>query len=303
MSENRLKKWDLSQLPDLQNKVVIITGGNAGLGYQSSFELAKRGATVVIACRDKEKGQKAINDITVQLPSAKLDTIALNLIDLYSIKRFSEIFKTKYSRLDVLLNNAGVVNLLNREVTSNNQEMHMATNHFGHFALTGRLFPLLTDTKNSRVVTVSSLAWKSGTIDFKDLNWVKRPYHRIKAYGDSKLANLLFMLQLQKKFEITGATSISVAAHPGLSSTERQQSSYIGITKKLVKLIATPATKGCLPMLRAATDLSVKPLEFYGPKHLIRGHPTPTDFSRGRLDNRLAESLWKISEKITDVRY
>ncbi len=303
MSGSHVKKWDLDQIPDLQDKVILITGGNAGLGYQASFELAKRGAKVVIACRDKEKGQKAINSITVQLPSAKLDTIPLNLIDLDSIKRFSEIFIRKYSRLDVLLNNAGVVNLVNREVTSNNHEMHMATNHFGHFALTGKLFPLLTGTKNSRVVTVSSWAWKSGTIDFEDLNWVKRPYHRIKAYSDSKLANLLFMLQLQKKFEVAGASSISVAAHPGLSSTERQQSSYTGITKKLVKLLATPATKGCLPMLRAATDLSVKPLEFYGPKRLIWGQPTPTDFNRGRLDDQLAEKLWEVSEEITDVRY
>lgn len=303
MPKNRLKKWDLDQIPSLREKVIIITGGNAGLGYQLTFELAWRGATVVIACRDEEKGQKAINNITAHLPSAKLDTIVLNLIDLNSVKRFSEIFIKKYSRLDVLLNNAGVVNLVNREVTSNNLEMHMATNHFGHFALTGNLFPLLTSTKDSRVVTVSSLAWKSGTINFEDLNWVKRPYHRIKAYGDSKLANLLFMLQLQKKLEAAESNSISVAAHPGLSSTERQQSSYTGITKKLVRLITTPATQGCLPMLRAATDLSVKPLEFYGPKRLIWGHPIPTDFNRGSLDNQLSEKLWEISEEITDIKY
>lgn len=303
MSGNRLKKWDLDQIPDLQDKVIIITGGNAGLGYQSSLELSRRGAIVVIACRDEEKGQKAIDNITAQLPSAKLDTIVLNLIDLDSIEQFSEVFKKKYSRLDVLLNNAGVVNLANRAVTSNHLEMHMATNHFGHFALTGRLFPLLIGTKDSRVVTVSSLAWKSGTIDFEDLNWVKRPYHRIKAYGDSKLANLLFMLQLQKKFETAKSSSISVAAHPGLSSTERQQSSYTGITKSLVRLITTPATQGCLPMLRAATDFSIKPFEFYGPKYLIWGNPIPTDFGYGRLDDQLSKKLWEVSENITGVRY
>lgn len=303
MSGNRIKKWDLDQIPDLKDKVIIVTGGNAGLGYQSSLELARRRATVVIACRDEKKGQKTIRRIAAQLPSAKLDTIALNLVDLDSIKRFSNVFIKRYHRLDILLNNAGVVNLVNREVTSNHLEMHMATNHFGHFALTGRLFPLLTGTKNSRVVIVSSLAWKSGTIDFKDLNWVTRPYHRLKAYGDSKLANLLFMLQLQKKFEASGSGSISVAAHPGLSSTKRQQSSYTGIAKRLVRLIATPATQGCLPMLRAATDLSVKPLEFYGPNRLIWGHPVPTDFGRGNLDEQLSEKLWEISQEITDVIY
>jgi NAD(P)-dependent dehydrogenase (short-subunit alcohol dehydrogenase family) len=229
MSGSHVKTWNVDHIPELHDKVIIITGGNAGLGYQSSVEFAKRGATVVIACRDEHKGQHAMSRISAQYPSATVDTIALNLIDFESVKRFSERFLQQYHRLDVLLNNAGVVNLVEREVTSHHHEMHMATNHFGHFALTGRLFPVLTGTPHSRVVTVSSWAWKAGTIDFGDLNWARRPYHRFKAYGDSKLANLLFMLHLQKKFESAEASSLSAAAHPGLSSTARQQSSYIQV--------------------------------------------------------------------------
>ena len=294
-------KWTTSNIPNLKSKIAIVTGGNIGLGYKSSLELARKGAIVVIACRSEEKGRRAIESIKMEIPNTTCDVIPLDLLNKDSIKQFSATFNNRYKQLDILLLNAGVVNLENLQRSTDGNEMHMATNHLGNFALTGRLFKVLKDTDDSRVVIVSSLAYKSGVIDFDDFTWERRTYDRFKAYGDSKLANLLFMTELQKTFKRVGSSAISVAAHPGLTGTERQQS--IGIGGVIARWIASPVSKGCLSQLLAATEPSVKACEFYGPKYGLIGPPRLQKVKSQLLNEDLSKKLWSLSEDLTGIRY
>lgn len=297
-----MRKWDVKQIPDLSGKITIVTGGNTGLGFQSSLELARNNATIIVACRSIKKGQIAVEKIQKEIGGhGTLDIISIDLTDLSSIRTFVEEFKSKYDRLDILMNNAGVVNLAEKSVTHEGYEMHMATNHYGHFALTGLLFEVLTRTPGSRVVTMSSGAYKQGNIDFEDLNWDMRKYNRIKSYGDSKLANLLFMKKLQEYFDKAGASAISVAAHPGLSASERQQT--IGIGGKLSKWIASPLSRGSRPQLLAATAPFVKAGDFYGPKYGIDGPPKLIKLNAEVFDHNVSDRLWQISEHLTGVKY
>ncbi|WP_196892954.1 oxidoreductase [Aureivirga marina] len=297
------KNWDTTKMPNQKGKNVIITGGNTGLGFQMSLEFAKKGANVIIACRNEEKGWKAVERIKneIQNSDTTLHVIPLDLTDFNSIEKFANEFILKYTHLDVLINNAGVVNLKEKGTTASGLEMHMTTNHFGHFALTGRLFPLIKKTKNARVVTMSSGGYRWGIIDFDDLNWEKRPYDRVKSYGDSKLANMIFMRSLQLKFEKENIDAISIAAHPGLSATERQQT--IGIGGKLTKILAQPVYKGALPALKAATDPEVKGMEFYGPRFGMFGYPKLVKIKPMVFDDVVAKKLWKVSEKTTNVKF
>ncbi len=294
--------WITENIPDLTNKTAVVTGGNIGLGFRTSFELARKNAHVIIACRSKDKGEGAIQRIKKELPSAILHTIPLDLVNPNSIKAFSQKLQCQVSRLDILVNNAGVVMLDNYQTTELGHEMHMATNHLGHFVLTGRLFNLLLETENARVVTVTSLAYRAGAIDFDDFDWSKRKYNKSKAYGDSKLANLLFMYQLQKMFESAGASAKSVAAHPGLTVTERHHS-FTGTKLILDKLIASPMGKGVLPQLLAATEPSVQACAFYGPKYGVRGKPKKIILHNNVLNPDLAQKLWDFSEKISGFTY
>ncbi|MCG8582687.1 MAG: SDR family NAD(P)-dependent oxidoreductase, partial [Bacteroidales bacterium] len=207
-----MKKWNVQLMPDMEGKVVIVTGGNTGLGYQSCLELARKNATVVIACRSMERGNKAADNIKKILDSStKPDVIQLDLGNFTSIRQFTKIFTSRYNRLDVLMNNAGVVNQKEKGITGEGHETHMGTNYLGHFLLTGLLAGVLIDTDHSRVVTLSSGGYKQGNINFNDLQWDKRAYHRVKSYGDSKLANLLFTFKLQQYFESKGATAMAVS--------------------------------------------------------------------------------------------
>lgn len=297
-----INRWNAEHIPDQTGKTAIITGGNTGLGYQISLELAKKGATIVIACRTKSKGLKAIENIEKTLNIAINATIIpLDLTDFDSIRSFANIFMEQHSRLDLLINNAGVVNLKHKATTKDGLEMHIATNHFGHFALTGLLYPLIKNTPNARVVTMSSGGHQYGDINFQDLHWEKRPYHRVKSYGDSKLANLLFVRSLQEKFDTDHINAISVAAHPGLSATERQQT--IGIGGWLTKILAQPVWMGALPALKAATSPDVKPMEYYGPKYGMRGYPKLAKMDKKAFDKEVADLLWKVSEQITGVTF
>ncbi len=293
--------WSNKDIPNLSGKTAIVTGGNKGLGYESALELAKKSASVIVACRNVEEGLSGKAKIIVEVPTAEIDVIPMDLTDGVSIRNFCEEFKQRYSKLDILLLNAGVVNLERHQLTNDGHEMHMATNHLGHFALTGQLFDILKNTENARVVTVSSLAYKSGVIDFDDFSWNKRKYDRFKAYGDSKLANLLFMFQLQKQFEQAGSSALSVSAHPGLTGTERQQS--IGIGGVLARWIASPVSKGCLPQLLAATEPRVKANDFYGPKYRLLGRPKQQKLKSKLLNEEVAKRLWKYSEEVTGVRF
>lgn len=297
-----MKNWNTDQIPDLKGKTTIITGGNTGLGYEIALQLAKKGATIIIACRSVAKGEEALVKIEKEVFGAfSGQVIPLDLTEVDSIRKFVCEFKRSYNTLDLLINNAGVVNLKERSVTSSGIEMHMATNHLGHFALTGLLYSIIKKTPNARVLTMSSGGHKYGDIDFEDLNWEKRPYNRVKSYGDSKLANLLFVRSLQERFDKDAISAISVATHPGLSATERQQT--IGIGGWLTKVLAQPVWKGALPALKAATDLGVKPLDYYGPKYGMCGYPKLTQMHPKALDKKLADKLWKVSEQLTEVSF
>ena len=295
------RKWSLFDIPNLSGKVAIVTGGNVGLGFKTSLELARKGVAVTIACRSVEKGEEAAKKIKSEISEADVSVLSLDLINSNSIEKFSQDFSSKNNKLDLLINNAGVVNLENHQLTPEGQEMHMATNHLGHFSLTGKLFPLLTKTDDARVVLVSSLAYRQGVIDFSDFSWNHRKYDRMKCYGDSKLANMLFMHSLNGKFKSLGSTAIAVAAHPGLTGTERQQS--IGIGGLVAKWVASPVEKGCLPQLLAACEATAKAGEFYGPKFGLIGRPVLQKLHSKALDYSLAKALWAKSEEITGVQY
>ncbi|WP_028111246.1 oxidoreductase [Ferrimonas kyonanensis] len=291
-------------LPSLacqQGRIAIVSGGNVGLGYESVRQLAQAGAQVILACRDTNKGEQAKACILRQQPRADISVLGLDLTRAESIERFSRRFASRFDHLDLLLNNAGVVNLPQLCRNECGHEMHMATNHLGHFALTGRLMPQLLAAPEARVVTVSSGGYKWGVIDFDDLNWHRRPYHRVKAYGDSKLANLLFMDELQRRFRQLGSPALSLAAHPGLSATERQQS--IGIGGWLSRRLATPVTQGVRPQLLAATSADLSGGQFWGPRFGIWGPPRPIALTDEVLDPAIRSRLWTLSEQLTGVQY
>jgi NAD(P)-dependent dehydrogenase (short-subunit alcohol dehydrogenase family) len=230
-----------------------------------------------------------------------LSTFVLDLNDFDSIRQFSESFQQAHSRLDILVNNAGVVNLKEYQTNQHGYEMHMGTNHVGHFVLTGYLFPLLTSTPGARVVSVTSAAYRAGSIDYKDFDWKHREYSRTQSYGDSKLANLLFAHQLQKKFAECGSDAIVVSAHPGLTGTERQQS--IGIGGFVSRWLASSVEEGCRSQLLAATAPFVKAGEFYGPRFGLRGAPHSIRLKAGIVTDELAERLWEYTEQRTGLQY
>lgn len=286
---------------NLSDHTAVVTGANAGLGFHSALTLARQGARVVIACRSEDKGHSARQRILAEVPQAQLDVIPLDLSEIASVKRFAMQFYRQHHQLDILMNNAGVVNLESLQRNAVGQELHMATNHLGHFALTAELMPALLNGPHPRVVTLSSGGYKVGQVHYDDFNWEKRPYHRMKAYGDSKLANLLFTLQLQRYFEQKGSSALSLAAHPGLTATERQQS--IGIGGWLAHWLATPVAQGCRPQLLAATHPDVVPGGFYGPKYGLWGPPALKSPDPKIVTTSLAKSLWLYSEELTNSRF
>lgn len=296
-----MKKWDVHLMPDLTDKVVIVTGGNTGLGLQSVQEMARKGANVVIACRTISKGESAVKELQNKIGQhVKADVLKLDLADYDSVRDFADKFKSKYDRLDILMNNAGIVNQKEKGTNKDGSETQMGTNHFGHFLLTALLVDVLMKTPKARVVTMSSGGYKQGNIKFDDLNWEKRPYHRVKSYGDSKLANLLFTLKLQQFFNAKGVDTIAVSAHPGLSASPRQQS--IGIGGKLTKWLASPLSRGSRPQLLAATAPFVNALDFYGPKYGLDGPPKRVEIKHKQYNQDIADKLWAVSEERTNIK-
>ncbi len=292
--------WTLDDIPPLRGRTAVVTGGNTGLGFRSVRELARRGARVLLTSRSAAKAQAA-GAVLSDLPGARVEGFAMDLTDPASVERFAGRVASRTDRLDILLNNAGVVNLPELQRTPLGHEMHMATNHYGHFLLTGHLFELLAATSAARVVTVTSGAYRAGVIDFGDLDWRGRPYSRGKSYGDSKLANLLFARELQGRFDDVGAAALSLAAHPGLTGTERQQS--VGIGGRLARLLAAPVGVGVRPQLRAATDPSAGKLDFFGPRLGLRGPARRIPVRGPARSDDLARRLWRVTEKVTGFRY
>lgn len=303
--------WIDRNVPDLSGKTFLVTGANSGLGKETSRLLARRGAHVVMACRNLGKAEQAADDIRKQEPKASLEIRELNLASLANIASFAEGFLADHQRLDVLINNAGVMALPYR-TTEDGFEMQFGTNHLGHFALTGRLIRLLLGTEKSRVVTVSSHAHRMGKIRFRDLQWTGG-YQRWLAYGQSKLANLLFTLELQRRFEGIGSSCRATAAHPGYAATElalagpRMEGS--SVMEKLVSTansaVAQDAAMGSLPTLQAATLGNARGGEYFGPGGLLglKGAPVAAKPSSQARNAKTAQRLWDVSVELTGVAF
>ena len=305
-------KWTANDVPDQTGKVAIVTGANSGLGFETTRGLARKNATVIMACRDLKKGQAAHEKIKKELPNANVELMQLDLADLDSIRHFTEDFKQRYSRLDLLVNNAGIMAIPYRQ-TKQGFEMQFGTNHLGHFALTGLLLPVMLETPGQpRVVTTSSGLHMIGDLNFADLNWSKG-YTPQKAYGRSKLSNLLFTYELQRRLDAQGDKILSVASHPGYAATNLQTAGAIMEGKKfrermsllMNSIFAQSAEMGALPTLYASTAPDVKSGQYFGPSGLLemRGYPKAVDSNKKSNDPELAAKLWAVSEELTGVNF
>ncbi len=294
--------WESGSINDQGGKVVIITGSNSGLGLEEAKVLSGKNAVVVMAARNMEKSEKAVKKIKKELPHADLRPMHLDLSDLASVAAFAENFKASFSRLDLLINNAGIMAPPFGK-TKNGFELQMGTNHLGHFALTGRLMEMIRATKESRIVNVSSVAHKMGNINFDDLHWEKRSYKKWDAYGDSKLANLYFTFGLKKRLEKINSSSIAVAAHPGWTHTDLQRHSFSFSTMN--HFFAQTIPMGVLPTLYAATQNDVQSGDFIGASGFmeLRGYPGKVIPAKRAKDPGPAETLWNLSEILTGVKF
>ena len=300
-------KWTSEQIPDQHGRVAIVTGANSGLGLETARELARHGARVVLACRNTEKGARALSEIEVSAPGVQLELAELDLGSLASVEAFAEGFRASHDGLDLLIDNAGVMAPPRRQ-TADGFELQLGTNHLGHFALAARLIGALEGREDARVVTLSSGMHKVGRIDFDDLQSTRR-YNRWRAYGQSKLADLLFALELDRRLRTAGSTVKSVAAHPGYSATNLQ-SAAAPLLDRLAMQAANPflaqsAEMGALPTLYAATCAGLAGGSYVGPDGFgeLRGHPHLVTPARAARDEDVAARLWSVSEELTGVRF
>ena len=296
------RQWDSRLMLDQSGKVVIITGAGSGLGFETARLLAGKHARVVMAVRNTAKGREAAARIKKEYPKADVDVVQLDLADLASVRKFVKDFRKSYSRLDLLINNAGVMAPPYGK-TADGFELQFGTNHLGHFALTLLLLDMLKKVPGSRVVTVSSGAHAFGMLDFGDLNWEKRRYNAWQAYGDSKLANLYFTRELQRRLDGEDADVLAVAAHPGWAATELQRHQWW--VRLLNGLFAQSPGMGALPTLYAATAPDVHGSEYFGPdgKGQMRGYPVKVQSNKRSRDMAVAGRLWDVSEEMTGVRW
>lgn len=295
------KLWTTQNIPDLIGKVVIITGANSGIGYETTKALAEKEATVIMACRNLEKAYEARHTIMHQVKNAKLHVIELDLASLVSVRTFAETFKSHHNLLHLLINNAGVMTPPFTK-TAEGFELQFGANHLGHFALTGLLLQRLLATPKARIVNVSSMTHRmgTGTIHFDNLN-AERGYNASNAYAQSKLANLLFTYELNRHLVETGSQVIATAAHPGWTVTHLQR----GFMHILSAWFAQKPDIGALPTLRAAVDPTAQRNDYFGPGDFFEmfGYPTQVQPSKAAKDGKLATRLWRISEQLTGIRY
>lgn len=299
-------RWTEQDIPDQKGRLAVVTGANSGLGFETARALAAHGASVVMAVRDVDKGKHAADRIADAVPGADPTVQQLDLTSLASVRTAAEQLKSAHAAIDLLINNAGVM-YPPRQTTSDGFELQFGTNHLGHFALTGLLLDRMLHVPGSRVVTVSSVGHRiRARIDFDDLH-SERSYNRVAAYGRSKLANLMFTYELQRRLSGTG-TTIAVAAHPGAANTDLMRNMPAAL-RALVPVVApivtqTPAM-GALPILRAATDPGVLGGQYYGPGGFLetRGYPKIVESSSQSHDTAVQQRLWKISQELTGVAF
>jgi len=294
--------WRPAMMPDLSGKTILVTGANSGIGLEAVKLFAGKGAEVIMACRNVEKAEVAAAEVRAVVPEARLEVMALDLADLASVKSFADAVKQRFAKLDVLLNNAGLM-APPLQRTKDGFEIQFGTNHLGHFALTGQLLDLLEAADAPRIVQISSLAHRGGKLMWGNLN-AEKSYSRWAFYCQSKLANLIFARDLNRRLEKAGSTIHAYAAHPGYSATHLQDTVPAGGLFNTI--MAQPAEMGCLPGVMAATSPDVEPGGYYGPDSRImelRGYPAPA-YARKITDNKtVAQQLWQESEQLTGVHY
>jgi NAD(P)-dependent dehydrogenase (short-subunit alcohol dehydrogenase family) len=295
------KRWTTADMEDQTGRVAIVTGANSGIGFEAAKALAIKGATVIVASRSKAKGDQAIAAIREAAPRATVELMLLDLANLDSVREFAAAFKDRYDRLDLLINNAGVMMPPERQETADGFELQLGTNHLGHFALTVPLLERLVATEGSRVVNVSSSAQNFGKLDLDDLNWTKRSFDRMGSYGASKIANMLFTLELQRRFESAGASTIATACHPGWTATNLQKTSPI--IRMLNPIFGMQPWQGALPTLYAAVSPDAVGGGYYGPDGLgtWRGYPAPNKPAAASIDSSAANRLWEQSEQLVGL--
>jgi NAD(P)-dependent dehydrogenase (short-subunit alcohol dehydrogenase family) len=302
-----MAKWTADQIPDQSGRVAVVTGGNSGLGLETVRQLAGAGARVVLACRDTGKGERALQQVKATVPKAEVVVAALDLANLDSVRDFAERLRSEGTGLNLLINNAGVMAPPRRE-TADGFELQLGTNHLGHFALTAQLLEAMEGHEDARVVTVSSGAHRMGHIDFDDLQ-SKGRYRRWRAYGQSKLANLLFAFELDRRLRAAGSAIRSVAAHPGYAATNLQSAAPPLLDRMVMtvtnRVLAQSAEMGALPQLYAATYPNIEGGTYVGPDGIgeQRGHPKPVHASRAARDEEAARRLWQVSEELTGVQF
>ncbi|SFN85600.1 SDR family oxidoreductase [Sphingomonas sp. OK281] len=301
-----MTKWMQSDIPIQQGRTAIVTG-TGGLGFEDALALARAGASVVVAGRSADKGSKALSRILALALSAQVRFEQLDLASLASVAAFADRISQRHEIIDILINNAGVMVPPRREVTADGFELQLGTNHLGHFALTAHLLPLLRE--GARVVSLSSVAARAGVIDFDDLNSACS-YAAMRAYSQSKLACLMFALELQRRSDAMGWGIRSIASHPGIARTDLLRNgpgrhSPHGLARTLLPFLFQPANRGALPTLYAATSADAAGGAYYGPDGIaeVRGYPTLAKLPAQALDHAVAARLWQVSEALTGVSF
>jgi len=303
-------KWTARQIPSQTGKTALVTGANSGIGYQAALELARHGAHVLLACRNAAKGQAALERLKREAPGAAAELVELDIASLASIRSFASAFAERAIPLDLLINNAGVMALPKRELTVDGFERQFGTNHLGHFALTGLLLPRILAAPAPRVVTVASLAHRNGKLDFDNLQ-SERGYKPLGAYSESKLANILFAKELDRRARVAQSKLISLAVHPGISMTNLMVNgpgtrNLMAIVLRILAPVMIQSDEaGALPTLYAATSPDAKGGEYIGPDGFqeFKGSPVVVQTRPQVLDGAVGKRLWMVSEELTGVVY
>ena len=300
--------WTKNNIPDQTNKTILITGANTGIGYETALAFYEAGAHVILACRDREKTEIAIEKLKLVKSKGSLELGILDLSDLNSLAGFSEKILSKHKKLDVLINNAGVMTAgaMSPEIIKTKQgyEMQFGVNFLGHFALTGLLYPLLKSTEGSRIITLSSMAYLRGVIDFENLK-SEKSHDSMREYAQSKLADMLLSIELDRRIKKKGDTVLSLAAQPGANQTELiRHMSEEEITAGIARVgeLMHPSM-GALPSILAAVSSDAKGGEFYEPSEGYRGYPVQASIKENAMDKDVAKKLWELAEQVTGVKF
>lgn len=301
------KNWTVADIPNQAGKRAVVTGANSGLGFQTARALARSGAEVVMACRSIERGETALGRIKAELPTARVAVRQLDTSSTASVKKFAAELVAEGAPLDILVNNAGIMALPRRGVSEDGWELQLATNYLGHYSLTGLLLPVLLRARSPRVISISSNAHKRGKFYWGDIQ-MESNYSDWGSYQQSKLAMLVYARELQRQNDLHGGTMVSVAAHPGLSTTGINRDTT-GMAKIMIpiifRLLGQNDAEGALPQLHAATAPDVQPGGYYGPSgwQEFKGAPAPAQVAKQAEDAAAGPRLWSLSEKITGVVY